>query len=95
VAALGVEVHFRGDSGLLQSHVVRERLLDRVDRVILRLDQEGWRRIGADADVGAKAEILLPAGGAAFVLVNPQVAGICGDGEVRAAAQRVGGVDRR
>ena len=47
-----------------------------------------------DRDVRTMAQVRRVAGGAALILVRPQVAGIDGDGEVRTAAQPVRCVDR-
>jgi hypothetical protein len=55
--------------------------------VVLGLEQEGGRRVGAYGDVWTKAQIRLVAGSFVLVLVHPQVAGVEGDGEVGAAAQ--------
>ena len=51
VAALCVQVHFHWHSGHLQCEVVRQRLLDTINGIILGLHQEGWRCVGADIDV--------------------------------------------
>ncbi len=76
VAALRVQVHLRGNAGLLQCDVIGQRLLHAVDVIVFGHQQKGRRRIGGDVDVRAQAQVGLVAGGAVLVLVQPQVAGV-------------------
>jgi hypothetical protein len=65
---------------------VRVRVRYVVHLIVLGVQQEGRRRVGADADVRAQAQVRPR---------RPQVAGVDDNSEVRSAAQLIGGIQRR
>ncbi len=81
--ALHIHVHLRGNAGLPERRIVDERVLDRIHRIILRLQQERGRRPAGDLNVGIQREVSL---------ADCQMSRIERHREIRAAALSVGGV---
>jgi hypothetical protein len=52
VAAVGKDVHLRGNAGVLEQKEVVDGVFD-VDGVVLSLYEEGWRGVGGDVKVGS------------------------------------------
>ena len=75
MAALGVDVEFGGDFGVLELLVVDEGVFY-VDGVVFSLDDEGGRGVGGGVDFGVGGERLVSEG---------EVAGVDDYGEVGAA----------
>src|SRR5215211_4325373 len=84
--SLHVQVELYGNASLPQGCVIHERVLYRIYRVILRLEQEGGRRPASDANVGVQRE-------ASFG--HCQMPWIESDREIGAATRRVGRVHSR
>ena len=57
--ALRIQMHLHGNPGVLQRHVVNQRLFDTVHMVILRLHQKRGRRIGGDRNIRIQLKILI------------------------------------
>jgi hypothetical protein len=55
-------MHLDRNAGVLERDVVDERLVDVVDAVGLRLEEEGRRCPARDVDVGIESELLAAAG---------------------------------
>src|SRR6266540_1845749 len=66
--------------------MIDERVLYRIDRIILRLQQERRRRAAGDLNIGIQREVLFG---------DRQMAWIESDGKIRAAALFVGRVHGR
>jgi hypothetical protein len=63
--------------------------------IVLGVQEEGRRRVGADANVCTQAEVRPVAAVGSIVLRRPQVTGLDEYGEVRSATHLVGGIHRR
>jgi len=84
VAAAREDMHLGGDFRFFQVDEVDDGIVDVVDGVVFGLHDERGRGVGGDGNMRIEFE--------GFVVV-PQVAGVTGDGEIRAAAFSIGGVD--
>lgn len=87
VVAVRVEVHFGRHAGLFESDVISECLFHTVDVVVLGLEQKCGRHVFGDRNFGI--QLIFVRG------VLGHVAGIQRDGEIRAAAFAIGGIDGR
>ncbi len=85
MAAFGVDVELRGNLRFLELQEIDCSVFD-VDWVVFGLHDEGGRGVGGGIDVGVGCVVFVGDG---------EVAGIDDDGEVGAATELVGGVDRR
>ncbi|OBR74089.1 hypothetical protein A7D01_05305 [Xanthomonas arboricola] len=76
---LGIEMPFCRYAGLLERHVVGQRLTHAMHRIVLGLQQEGRRRPCSDGAVWPQRQMRRIACGA-VVVVRPQMSRIDGDG---------------
>ena len=84
--ALRIQMHLHGNPGVLQRHVVNQRLFDTVHMVILRLQQKRRRRIGGHWNIRIQLKT--------FIVV-PQMSRITRYRKIRAAACFVRRIHRR
>ena len=75
--AFRIQMHFCRDPSLLQRDVVNQRVVDTVHGIILGVQQKSRRRPARHRDIGIQLKLVRP---------NPEVSGVKGHGEIRAAA---------
>src|SRR4051812_6493465 len=56
MSALRIQVQLDGNAGFSQRRMIDDRVLDWIDGVILRLDQERRRRAAGDPNIGIQRE---------------------------------------
>src|SRR5262249_23823961 len=86
MSTLCIDMHFGGDASLPQCRIVNERVLDGIDRIVLRLEQERRRRLAGYANIWIQHQTRLR---------NCEMPRIECYREIGAAALAVGGIHRR